>query len=179
MEIVKVVQSDEFPTEIKNLKNIQADSTLSSGLSDKKKKAVLKKTSALHNLDPFLDSNGILRVEGRIRRANLAETLKTPIIVRMVRHFTKLVVNYIHEKMHHSGRGITMNELRACGYWIINGNSVVQRFISECVTCRRLRGAAGEQKMADLPQSRLEDVPPFTYSAVDYFGLWYVKEGRR
>ena len=33
--------------------------------------------------------------------------------------------------------------------------------------------------MADLPNDRLEPVPPFTYSAVDYFGPWYVKEGRR
>ena len=72
-----------------------------------------------------------------------------------------------------------MNELRAQDYWIINGNTVVRRFISECVTCRRLRGTAGEQKMADLPQSRLEDVPPFTYSAVDYFGPWHVKDGRK
>lgn len=35
MEIVKVAQSDAFPVEIKNLKNIQADSTLRNGLSDK------------------------------------------------------------------------------------------------------------------------------------------------
>ena len=33
--------------------------------------------------------------------------------------------------------------------------------------------------MADLPNDRLEPAPPFTYSAVDYFGPWYVKEGRR
>ena len=33
--------------------------------------------------------------------------------------------------------------------------------------------------MADLPQSRLEDVAPFTYSAIDYFGPWYVKDGRK
>jgi hypothetical protein len=71
-----------------------------------------------------------------------------------------------------------MNELRAHCNWIINGNTVVRRFISEYVWCRRLSGTASEQKMADLPQSRLEDVPPFTYSAVDYFGPWYVKEGR-
>ncbi len=179
MKIIKVVQSNAFPSEIKILKGIQADSSLSDRHSDKKKKAALKKTSALHTLDPFVDSNCILRVGGRIRRANFAEALKTPIILPKTGHFTKLVVKYTHEKTHHSGRGITMNELRAQGYWIINGNTVVRRFISECVTCRRLRGTAGEQKMADLPQSRLEDVPPFTYSAVDYFGPWYVKEGRK
>ena len=35
------------------------------------------------------------------------------------------------------------------------------------------------QKMADLPADRLEENPPFTYSAVDYFGPFYIKEGRR
>ena len=130
MEIVKMVQSDAFPGEIKNLEDIKADSSSSNRLSDKKKKVVLKKTSALHMLDPFVDSDGILRVGGRIRGANFAQTLKTPIILPKFGHLTKLVVSYIHEKTHHGGRGITMNEQRAHGYWIINGNTVVRRFIS-------------------------------------------------
>ena len=33
--------------------------------------------------------------------------------------------------------------------------------------------------MANLPKSRVESAPPFTYSAVDYFGPWYVKLGRK
>lgn len=33
--------------------------------------------------------------------------------------------------------------------------------------------------MADLPEDRVQSAPPFTYCAVDYFGPWYVKEGRR
>lgn len=36
-----------------------------------------------------------------------------------------------------------------------------------------------EQKMADLPEDRLEPAPPFTFCAVDYFGPWYIKDGRR
>jgi hypothetical protein len=46
MEIVMVVQSEAFSAEIKNLKNIQADSSLSNRLSDNKK-AVLKKPNVL------------------------------------------------------------------------------------------------------------------------------------
>ena len=36
-----------------------------------------------------------------------------------------------------------------------------------------------EQRMANLPEDRVQPAPPFSYSAVDYFGPWYVKEGRR
>ncbi|KAK3709218.1 hypothetical protein QZH41_004582 [Actinostola sp. cb2023] len=42
-----------------------------------------------------------------------------------------------------------------------------------------LRGTTEQQKMADLPSDRLEPAPPFTYAAVDYFGPWIIKEGRR
>ena len=31
--------------------------------------------------------------------------------------------------------------------------------------------------MAELPTDRLEQVPPFTFSAVDYFGPFYIREG--
>jgi hypothetical protein len=33
--------------------------------------------------------------------------------------------------------------------------------------------------MANLPEDRLEPAPPFTYSAVDFFGPWYIKERRK
>ena len=36
-----------------------------------------------------------------------------------------------------------------------------------------------EKKMADLPIDRSESAPRFIFSAVDYFGPWIIKEGRR
>ena len=33
--------------------------------------------------------------------------------------------------------------------------------------------------MADLPEDRVESAPPFTYSGVNYFGPWYIREGRK
>ena len=50
--------------------------------------------------------------------------------------------------------------------------------IRNCVKCRKYRGMAIQQKMADLPEDRLEATEPFRFSAVDYFGPFYVKEGR-
>eukprot|EP00112_Aurelia_sp_Birch-Aquarium-sp1_P002491 Seg1276.8 transcript_id=Seg1276.8/GoldUCD/mRNA.D3Y31 product="hypothetical protein" protein_id=Seg1276.8/GoldUCD/D3Y31 len=37
----------------------------------------------------------------------------------------------------------------------------------------------GEQRMADLPSDRIQEAPPFTYCAVDYFGPFYIKEKRK
>ena len=33
--------------------------------------------------------------------------------------------------------------------------------------------------MADLPQDRLTPAPPFTYVGIDYFGPYFVKQGRK
>ena len=74
---------------------------------------------------------------------------------------------------------MSLNEIRSNGFWVIGGTSAVAYVISKCVSCRKLRGAAQEQKMSDLPEDRLESSPPFTYCAVDYCGPWHVKEGRK
>ena len=119
-----------------------------------------------------------MRVGGRIRKANLPRTLKNPVILPKASHISSLIISQVHEKTHHSGRGITLNELRSCGYWIVSGNAMVRQFISKCVTCRHLRGSQREQKMADLRKSSIEPAPPFTYCGVDFFGPWRVQRGR-
>ena len=47
---------------------------------------------------------------------------------------------------------MTLNEIRCNGFWIINGNAAVMSHIHHCVTCSKLRGKLGEQKMTDLPE---------------------------
>ena len=109
----------------------------------------------------------------------MSENVRQPIILPRNGHTTTLIIRHFHQKVQHSGRGITLNELRASGYWIVNGNAAVRSVISKCVRCRHLRGSVGEQKMANLPESRLEPAPSFTYCVVDFFGPWLVKEGRK
>ena len=72
-----------------------------------------------------------------------------------------------------------MDELRASGYWIVGASSTSLRVISKCVTCRKLRVTFQEQRMAELPEDRLEPAPPFSNCAVDYFGPFIIKEGRK
>ena len=50
--------------------------------------------------------------------------------------------------------------------------------VCKCVTCRRLRGKLGFQKMADLPSRRCVQVARFTYSGVDMFGPILIRKRR-
>ena len=73
---------------------------------------------------------------------------------------------------------MTINEVRARGFWIIGLNGLVKSIIRKCVTCQALRGSTLGQKMADLPADRAECSPAFTYVGVDIFGPFLVKNRR-
>ncbi len=176
--IVRLVQAEAFPKEITTLKK-----SFSYGNLDCRKQSTspqpVSKNSPLCMLDPFLDKNGILRVGGRIKRAAVPEDVKHPILLPRNAHTSNIVIEHYHKQSCHSGRGITLNTIRQAGYWIVGARAAVTSHLLKCVTCRKLRGAVCEQKMSDLPDDRLEPAPPFTYSAVDCFGPFIIKEGRK
>ncbi|XP_050409069.2 uncharacterized protein LOC126824016 isoform X1 [Patella vulgata] len=142
--IVKFVQFNSFPNEIQILKqNVQNNN----------RHKIVPRTSSLYRLDPII-SEGLLRVGGRLRNADLSDNVKHPIILPRNEHFTNLIVNDIHRSVAHAGRGHTIAILRD-RYWIINANSAVRNILSKCITCRKLRAPIMNQKMSDLPKDRV------------------------
>ncbi|XP_054868580.1 uncharacterized protein LOC129349422 [Amphiprion ocellaris] len=162
--IIRTVQQEAFSKEIKSLKD---------------KKEVKSCHSKLHQLSPFLDKQDIVRVGGRLTKASLHPNIKHPAILPKEHHLSRLLIKHYHEKIHHQGRGMTINEIRANGIWIIGCSTEVSSFIYKCVKCRKYRKYNQEQRMGDLPSERLEATPPFTYSGMDCFGPFCVKEGRK
>ena len=138
----------------------------------------LKKGDALLQLQPFKDEEGVFRVGGRLKRSCLLEELKHPIILPKGHPLSRMILRLCHIKTAHSGRGLTINEVRTSGYWIIGISTLARSFITSCVLCRRFRGKQMQQKMADLPEDRLQPAPPFTYAAVDMFGPFVIKVRR-
>ena len=179
IEIIRSVQHEHFEEEIKTLRSLNANGEFLSREAVKQRDSSLKKTSCMYRLDPYLDANGILRVGGRLRKANMSESVKHPMILPRKSQITELIIQDCHHAIKHQGSGMTLNELRQRGYWVFGGTSAVGCLISKCTICKRFRARPQVQKMADLPKDRTEPVPPFTYSAVDYFEPFLIKEGHK
>ena len=56
---------------------------------------------------------------------------------------------------------------------------MISDIIAKCIICHKLRGRVQDQKMSDLPSEHLTPAPPFTYTGMDVFGPFYIKEGRK
>ena len=179
LQIIKMAQSEAFREEIRLFRDVNVKLQVADQDINKDRIKTMKKSSSLYKLDPFLDEDGVLRVGGRLGKSSVPYDVKYPVILPKKGHVTNLILCHYHQLVKHQGRGITQNEIRSSGYWIVGGSSVVSNHISKCVSCRKLRGSPQEQKMANLPEDRLEPAPPFTFCAVDYFGPWHIKEGRR
>ncbi|XP_052386018.1 uncharacterized protein LOC127933238 [Carassius gibelio] len=101
--IIKMVQAAAFTQEIKTLQHQE----------------VMQTKNRVSKLCPFLDNQGLLREGGRLTHAALHPNVSHPVILPKNSHVSTLLVKHYHEKTYHQGRGITMNELRANGYWIL------------------------------------------------------------
>jgi hypothetical protein len=139
---VKNVQEQAFKSELTILQSMKEDAVIPNKRSKK-----LKKASTLSRLYPFIDCDGIMRVGGRLRHAELPDNVKHPYILPKKGHVTDLVICYHHHRIHHQGRGMTLAAIRSSGFWIIGGGSAVARHISKCVTYRKLRAATEARKL--------------------------------
>ena len=114
--IIRTVQNEVFASEISVLAKRDRGETKSRE-SIRERRKVLKKSN-IYCLDPFLDQEGILRVGGRLHRADLSYEERHPIILPKEHHITKLLIRQYHQNVYHQGRVITHGAIRGAGYWI-------------------------------------------------------------
>jgi hypothetical protein len=137
----------------------------------------IEKNSTIRNLSPFLDENGVIRVGGRIRNANLAYNQKHPVLIPKNHNVTEAIIRHFHVKNLHSGTQSTLASIRQ-QYWPIAGRNKIKQIIHKCISCFRAKPIIAQQKMGDLQVKRLEPARPFINSGLDYCGPILIKTHR-
>ena len=150
------VQYKHFSGEVKCLEKLsKSEDTYQDRKFAEKKNPALKRTSCLRKLDPFLDEQGLLRVGGRLKNATTPYEVKHPILIPKNDHITSLLIRHYHIAYKHQGYGITHNEIRQAGCWVINGRLAVSQHVHGCVTCRKLGVKQWNRKWQVFPTNAL------------------------
>ena len=162
IEIMKAIQERTYPAEIKALK----------------KENLVSKKSQLFKYSPVLLSDGLIRIGGRIHKAEVSYDMRHPVVLTKQSPFAELILRDAHQKVGHLGKNAMLAKVRE-KYWVFGANQLAKRITRECIICRKHHAKPCEQVMADLPECRLKaDGAPFENTGMDYFGPFLVKRGR-
>ena len=139
----------------------------------------LSASDQLNKLSPFLDENGLLRLQGRLQHSKSSYEIKHPILLSAKHYVVIKLTEDAHQANFHEGTEYVRSVLRQ-EYWIIGLRNALRSVKAKCVKCRKQRAGVSQPFMADLPRERLQErVFPFSNTGVDYFGPFEVKFMRK
>ena len=121
LAIIRYLQYKEYGSEIQNLNAGK----------------VIGKSSKIRSLNPII-SEDLLRIGGRISRSDFTFNQKHQIILSKSMPIIMQIIDYCHKICGHGGRQAVLSQLRK-KYWIINANSVVRRYLNQCVKCKKTK----------------------------------------
>lgn len=157
--LIRLDQKEHFNNEIFCLKN------------DKN----IHHKSKIRNLHPFVDSNNILRVGGRLEKNDyLPYDRKHPIIISYKSRLANLLIRFAHDKTLHGGNRITMNYIKN-KYCILKVKSTIKFELHKCVICFRFKKYINNQLMGNLPKERTQISKPFTNTGTDFCGSFDIR----
>lgn len=157
--LIKISQSDSFYHEYKLLKK---------GLP-------LKSKSSLVSFNPFIDTDDLIRVGGRLHNSLYTHDKKHPFLLSGKHYLSKLITSREHLVMLHAGPQLLLASLRD-RFWITNGRNLVKQVVHRCVTCFRVSPILTQPIMGNLPTARVQPTFPFLHTGIDYAGPILIKD---
>ncbi|XP_075158044.1 uncharacterized protein LOC142231314 [Haematobia irritans] len=138
-------------------------------------KAPLSKSSPILNLNPFCDSEGILRVCGRlVSSTTLSYNEKHPIILPYKCRLSMLLVQFIHDISLHGGNQLVLRLVRT-QFWIPRAKNLIKSVINKCKPCIIYKKRCQVQLMSALPPERVDISRPFVHTGLDFAGPFDIK----
>lgn len=136
-------------------------------------------TSKLASLSQYIDNDGLLRVGGRLPRADIAEKHGHPILLPSRHHVTSLTIKKERVRLHHCGSENLLCPLRS-RYWPLSGRHEVQKVTRSCLKGFRNRPKTPEIIIGDFQSERVRKVlRPIVNAGVDYAGPLRIRKSRR
>ncbi|GFV00722.1 integrase catalytic domain-containing protein [Trichonephila clavipes] len=152
--LVKLVQQMEFNSEIKDLSC----------------KGMVNPQSKIRNLSPFLDSENVLRVGGRLAHSKLCFDKKHQIILPNNHRLTNLILEMTHKRHLHVSPQTLLSIVRQ-RFWPLNGRNMCRKLVNNCIICFKAKPVTCSQIMGQLPAERISQSFPFN-KAPNHGGLW-------
>ncbi|XP_036346995.1 uncharacterized protein LOC118756332 isoform X1 [Rhagoletis pomonella] len=149
-------------------------------IAELEKSKHIPKHSTIRALSPYIDTEGILRLRGRIDEATcLPKEARRPILMPSKHIVSQLIMRQYHQQYHHQNVAVILSEVRQ-KYWFPHAKSLLKNVQRSCAQCRIDRAAPKPPLMGQLPEDRITPyVRPFAYTGVDLFGPFNVAIGRR
>jgi len=98
----------------------------------------LNSKSKILNLHPFINSNGIIRVGGRLRHAPTEYSKKHLILLPSKYHLTELIIRDAHYKNLHAEPQAVLAAIHN-NYWPISGKNAIRRVLRKCTVYFRTK----------------------------------------
>ncbi|XP_039299275.1 uncharacterized protein LOC120355056 isoform X1 [Nilaparvata lugens] len=132
--------------------------------------------SRIRSLTPFIHSDSLLRVGGRLQESKMSFDFKHQILLPAKHKLTRSLINSCHRRLLHAGVQSTMASIRQ-KFWILSTRRTVKSVLKACITCFRFSSSRTEQIMGNLPAVRIQTEFPFYNSGIDYAGPFNLRLG--
>ncbi|XP_041673747.1 uncharacterized protein LOC121529817 [Drosophila eugracilis] len=124
-------------------------------------------SSPIQNLNPFMDSQGLMSACGRVTSSELLQyDERHPIILPYDCHLSRLLVQFTHRITLHGGNQLMIRLIRA-KFWIPRVRKLVKSVVYACKVCVIHKKKLQTQLMGELPKERT--------SFSDYAGPFEIK----
>lgn len=132
-------------------------------------------SSSLLSLNPFLDSEGILRICGRLASSPLLTyNERHPVILPYSCQYSRLLVRFIHDISLHGGNQLVLRLVRT-QFWIPKVKNLIKSIINHCKPCILYKRRCQSQLMSSLPPERSDISRPFAHTGIDFAGPFDIK----
>ena len=133
-------------------------------------------TTRILMVHPFLGTEGLLQVGGRLGKSSLSPLQKHPMILSSLDHVVKLLFQYYHVMLLHCGPTLLLAHAGQ-QFHVVGAKKLARSICQSCLVCKRAAPKPQCQQMGQLPAPRVTQSPVFHHSGVDYAGPFLLKQG--